>query len=168
MLLRRAVVAAGLAVAVASVGAGTAFAGTSGEPAGAGVLASAPLQQQDESALLDEQGLCADGSVQGDAGACESETLNNGYVNACVQREGGLVSDIAGGEGGVAEQAGLACADMSGDTEPVPPPEGEPGDDGGGSDSDEDGNGPTATPPLNRAEPAEPAEAIEAEPTFTG
>lgn len=167
MLLRRAVVAAGLAVAVASIGAGTAFAGTSGESAGAGVLASAPLQQQDESALLEEQGLCADGSVEGDAGACESENLNNGYVNACVRGEGGLVSDIAGGEGGVAQQAGLACADVSGDTEPVPPPEGG-GDNGGGSDSDEDGDGPTATPPLNRAEPAEPADAIEAEPTFTG
>lgn len=172
MLLRRAVTAAGMAVALAGAGAGPALAGTGGgEPAEAGVLASAPLQQQD--ALVDQQGLCADGSPAGDAG-CESESLGNGYLNACVREDAGLVSDIAGGEGGVAQQAGLSCDEASDDDpEPAPPPEdggdgdeGDDGDNGGGDNGD--GDGTTATPPLNRAELAEPAEAIEAEPTFTG
>lgn len=168
MLLGRAVAAVGMAVALAGAGAGPALAGTGGgEPAEAGVLASAPLQQQSDP-LVDQQGACADGSPAGDAG-CESETLGNGYLNACVREDAGLVSDIAGGEGGVAQQAGLGCSDGADDPEEVPPPPGDGDDEGSddesGPDGSDVGDDTAGTPPLNRAEPAE---AVEAEPTFTG
>lgn len=144
--------------------------------------------------LIDEQGLCVDGSLQGNADSCESETLGGGSLNACVRDEGGLVSQVAGGQGGLAHEAGLNCP---AGTKRMPPPgdgENPPADldcpdfatqheaqaafeenpdDVYRLDADGDGiaceTAPAPMPPpRHRAAPAEPAEPIVAEPSFTG
>lgn len=243
MLLRRAVVAVGLSLALVGAGAGTAAAGTDGTPGG-GLLGTVEktvssltggdtsnkqsgnpqsahkdagtagqrsqggrsqpsgdgqgslprLPEPGKGPLIDQQGLCVDGSLQGNADACESDTLDNGSLNACVKDNGGLVSQVAGGEGGLAHQAGLNCP--AGTKRMPPPGDGdnppadldcpdfatqqeaqaafeENPDDVYRLDADGDGiaceTAPAPMPPpRHRATPAEPAEPIVAEPSFTG
>lgn len=130
-----------------------------GDSAGSDPLGNLPsLPEPGEGPLLDQQGLCADGSLQGKADSCESDTLGNGYLQACIREDGGVVSQV-GEATGLPEQAGLDCPT----TEKMPPPS------GGDDEEPRDDTEPTPMPPpLNRAQPAKPAEPIVAEPSFTG
>lgn len=212
MLLRRAVTAAGLAVALIGAGAGTAFAAnddgllggltgtveetgnnvqspaqpgggngddvmdtideatggatkdvreaaedvTGGAGGAPGGNVRVPTQNGGDDALVDAEGACAD--LASESGPpCESDTLGSETVNACVEDDGGAVSDLAGGNDGVAETVGLNCTRTTGGAMPAPG-----GSVGGGSPS-----GGFMPAPEDGATAA-PARAVAQQPTFAG
>lgn len=133
-------------------------------PAAVPTPRSLPVQGD---ALVNTQGACADVASESDPPPCESETLGSQTLNACVEDDGGLVSTVAGGGGGLAESVGLSCTARG---VVMPPPGGAGGGvvGGVGGGAIGGGGGVLMPPPMAGVPTANGAEAVTAAPKFAG
>lgn len=106
-------------------------------------------------------GACADVASEGQP-PCESDTFGSEALNACVEDNGGVVSEVAGGEDGLAEATGTRCTQTGGGPMPAP---GGPGGNGGGGGPGGGGGFMPAPEDITRAAPAR---SVAEQPTFVG